>query len=129
MIGRQFKLSQPERERLIRVKAKTGVQSWSALCRWALCWSLAEPSVPAGTDPLSDSSVELDWPGLGGAHSEIYAAILRQRCLRDGLGDDDETLLRYFRLHLNRGINPYRARGVLKNCTDLLRSACAKEEG
>ena len=129
MIGRQFRLSQAERERLIRVKARTGVQSWSALCRWALCWSLAEPSVPVGMDSLSDSNVELDWPGLASAYSEIYAAILRQRCPRDGLGDEDETLLRYFRLHLNRGINHYSARGVLKNCTDLLRSACAKEEG
>ena len=58
MIIKHFKLSQPEKERLIRIKAKTGIQTWNVICRWALCWSLAEPSVPGGVDPLSDSNVE-----------------------------------------------------------------------
>ena len=29
MIIKHFKLSQPEKERLIRIKAKTGVQNWN----------------------------------------------------------------------------------------------------
>ena len=58
MIIKHFKLSQPEKERLIRIKTKTGIQNWNILCRWALCWSLAEPSVPGGVDPQSDSNVE-----------------------------------------------------------------------
>ena len=62
MIVKHFKLSQPEKDRLIRIKAKTGIQNWNVLCRWALCWSLAEPSIPGGVDPLSDSNVE--WIGL-----------------------------------------------------------------
>ena len=48
MIVKHFKLSQPEKDRLIRIKAKTGIQNWNVLCRWALCWSLAEPSIPGG---------------------------------------------------------------------------------
>ena len=51
MIVKHFKLSQPEKDRLIRIKAKTGIQNWNVLCRWALCWSLAEPSIPGGVDP------------------------------------------------------------------------------
>lgn len=51
MIIKHFKLSQPEKERLIRIKAKTGIQTWNVICRWALCWSLAEPSVPGGGGP------------------------------------------------------------------------------
>ena len=54
-------------------------------------------------------------------------AILRQRCLNDGLGDDPGTLTRQFRLHLCRGINHYSSRDVLKNCADLLNSARSKE--
>ena len=88
MIVKHFKLSQPEKDRLIRIKSKTGIQNWNVLCRWALCWSLAEPSIPGGVDPLSDSNVEMDWSTLAGEYSEIYEAIIRQRCIDDGLGDD-----------------------------------------
>lgn len=75
MIVKHFKLSQPEKDRLIRIKAKTGIQNWNVLCRWALCWSLAEPSIPGGVDPLSDSNVEMDWSTFAGEYSEIYEAI------------------------------------------------------
>ena len=85
MIVKHFKLSQPEKDRLIRIKAKTGIQNWNVLCRWALCWSLAEPSVPGGVDPLSDSNVEMDWSTFAGEYSEIYEAIIRQRCINDDL--------------------------------------------
>ena len=72
MIVKHFKLSQPEKERLIRIKAKTGIQNWNVICRWALCWSLAEPSVPGGVDPQSDSNVEMDWSTFAGEYAEIY---------------------------------------------------------
>ena len=101
MIVKHFKLSQPEKDRLIRIKSKTGIQNWNVLCRWALCWSLAEPSIPGGVDPFSDSNVEMDWSTFAGE---------------------------YFRLHLNRGIAHYSTRDVLKNCSDLLKSALPKEE-
>lgn len=128
MIIKHFKLSQPEKERLIRMKARTGIQNWNILCRWALCWSLSEPSIPGGVDPLSDSNVEMDWSTFAGEYAEIYEALLRQRCIKDGLGDDDSTIIRYFRLHLNRGINHYSTRDVLKGSKDLLRSVLSKEE-
>lgn len=128
MIVKQFKLSQPEKERLIRMKVKTGVQNWNVLCRWALCWSLSEPTIPGGTVPLSDSNVEMDWSTFAGEYAEIYEAIIRQRCINDGLGDDEETLAKYFRLHLSRGINHYSTRDVLKNCSDLLESALPEGE-
>ena len=128
MIINHFKLSQPEKERLIRIKARTGIQNWNILCRWALCWSLAEPSIPGGVDPLSDSNVEMDCSTFAGEYAEIYEAIIRQRCIKDGLGDDDNTIVKYFRLHLNRGINHYSSRDVLKRSKDLLKSVLSKEE-
>lgn len=120
MICKQFKLSQPEKEKLIRIKSRTGIQNWNILCRWALCWSLNEASVPGGIDPLSDSNVEMSWLTFAGEYHEIYEAVIRQRCINDGLGEDPETLLKYFRLHLNRGINHFSSRDVLRNIQDLL---------
>ena len=53
MFLKQFKISQQEKEKLIRVKSRTGIQNWNVLCRWAFCWSIAQPSIPGGIDPLS----------------------------------------------------------------------------
>lgn len=127
MICKQFKLSQPEKEKLIRIKSRTGIQNWNILCRWALCWSLKEESIPGGVDPQSDSNVEMTWITFAGEYHEIYEAIIRQRCINDGLGDSPETLLKYFRLHLNRGINHYSSRDVLRNIQDLLDSLPGEE--
>ena len=120
MIIKQFKLSQPEKDKMIRIKSRTGIQNWNVICRWALCWSLNEPSIPGGIDPLSDSNVEMTWLTFAGEHHEIYEAILKQRCLNDGLGDSQEVVAKYFRLHLNRGINHFSSREVLKSCQDLI---------
>ena len=120
MIIKQFKLSQPEREKLIRIKARTGIQNWNVICRWALCWSLAEPSIPGGLSPLSDSNVEMTWLTFAGEYHEVYEALIRQRCLNDGLGETPEVLTKYFRLHLSRGINHFSTRDVLRSCQDLL---------
>ncbi len=128
MVIKHFRLSLPEKERLIRMKSRTGIQNWNILCRWAFCWSLAEPSSPGGIDPKSDSNVEMDWTTFAGEYADIYEALLRQRCINDEVGDADETLIKYFRLHLNRGINHYSGKDVLKNCADLLQSALPKEE-
>ena len=59
MIVKQFKLSLPEKDKLIRIKSRTGIQNWNVICRWALCWSLNEESIPGGVDPASDSNVEM----------------------------------------------------------------------
>ena len=120
MICKQFKLSQPEKEKLIRIKSRTGIQNWNVICRWALCWALNEDTIPGGVDPQSDCNVEMSWLTFAGEYHEIYEELIRVRCLNDGLGDDPNILLKYFRLHLNRGINHYSSRDVLKSIHDLL---------
>jgi len=120
MILKQFRLSQPEKDKLIRIKARTGIQNWNVICRWAFCWSLSEATIPGGLDPLSDSNVEMTWLTFAGEHHEVYEAIIRRRCINDGLGDSQEVLAKYFRLHLNRGINHFSTRDVLRSCQDLI---------
>ena len=99
-----IRLSSQAREQLIRLKRHTGVEHWNILCRWAFCRSLAEASVPPPSKIPADSNVELSWKVFGGKHSDIYLALLKERCLRDGLGLTDEVLAAQFRLHLHRGI-------------------------
>lgn len=99
-----IRLSKQAREQLIRLKRHTGVEHWNVLCRWAFCRSLAEPVSPPPAKIPADSNVEMSWKVFGGRHSELYMALLKGRCLRDGLSLDDDTLAQQFRLHLHRGI-------------------------
>ena len=99
-----IRVSQQAREQLIRLKRHTGIDHWNVLCRWAFCRSLAEPSVPPPAKHPADSNVEMSWRVFGGRHSDLFLALLKERCLADGLGVDDETLTTQFRLHLHRGI-------------------------
>lgn len=125
MFIKQIKLSQQEKDKLIRVKSQTGIQNWNVLCRWAFTWSLAQPTVPGGVMPLSDSNVEMSWQTFGGEYDEIYEALLRERCLRDGLDDSNDTLVKYFRLHLNRGINyfslPGKERSLMRFLKEIIK--------
>ena len=113
---KQIRLSSQAKEQLIRLKTRTGIGQWNILCRWAFCVSLAEPTPPTPVEIPADSNVEMTWLVFGGEHHELYLALLKARCVRDGLDTDDETLLRQFRLHLHRGIGylaaPNRIRGI-----------------
>lgn len=97
-------LSQQAKDQLVRLKRVTGLTTWNTLCRWALCASLAESGVPPSKKIPADSNVEMSWRVFAGTDGEIYLALLRERCLRDGLSIDSDTLAEQFRLHLHRGI-------------------------
>ena len=127
MIVKHFKLSQPEKERLIRIKAKTGIQNWNILCRWALCCSLREKSVPIDVPVGEESNVEIGWLTFGGENYKIYEALIKARCIRDGLGTDEETLAKYFKLHLSRGIAYLSSTNYILSLEDLL--MLAKKDG
>jgi len=105
MIIKQIILSNQAKDQLSRLKGRTGIQNWNVLCRWALCYSLQESTIPSNIDIPSDSNVEMSWHVFGGEYSEIFEALIIQRCMNDGLGTDPATLSKYFRLHLHRGIS------------------------
>lgn len=98
------RVSKQAREQLIRLKRNTGIEHWNVLCRWAFCRSLAEPSRPPDSRIVADSNVEMSWRVFGGRLHMVYLALLKERCLQDGLGVDAEVLETQFRLHLHRGI-------------------------
>ncbi|WP_446655376.1 DNA sulfur modification protein DndE [Blastomonas sp.] len=99
-----IRLSQAARDQLVRLKRHTGIEHWNVLCRWALCRSLAEPSLPAPAKIPADSNVEMSWRVFGGKHADLLLALVKQRCIDDGLGVDEDVLSQQFRLHLHRGI-------------------------
>jgi DNA sulfur modification protein DndE len=114
-------LSQQARDHLIKVKRHTGIPNWNVLCRWAFCLSLAEETVPSPAKHPADSSVEMTWKVFGGAQHEIYWALLKERCARDNLPLDEETLGAQFRLHLHRGIAYLAGNRRLRSVADIVR--------
>lgn len=116
-----IKLSQQAKDYLVKLKRDTGIKNWNVLCRWAFCTSLAEPSIPPAAKIPADSTVEMTWKVFGGPYHEVYLALLKARCKRDGLGTTDEVLATQFRLHLHRGIGYLFADKQIKNIRALLR--------
>jgi DNA sulfur modification protein DndE len=116
-----IKVSEKAKDQLVKLKRITGIPHWNILCRWALCVSLEEVSTPSPVKIPTDSSVDMTWKVFGGAYEELYLALLKARCQRDGLGTSDETLATQFRLHLHRGIAQLSSDKRLKGIADLVK--------
>lgn len=117
---KQIRLSAQAREQLIRLKTRTGVTQWNVLCRWAFCLSLQQPTPPTPIEIPADSNVEMTWQVFGGEEHELYMAILKERCERDGLGTSEEVLTTQFRLHLHRGISYLATPNAVRTIADLI---------
>lgn len=118
-----IRLTVQDKEKLSRLKGKTGILNWNVLCRWALCCSLKEPSIPLDLPLGEESNVEISWMTFGGENYKIYEALIKARCIRDGLGTDEATLAKYFRLHLSRGIAYLSSTNLIRSLDDLLKMA------
>lgn len=114
------RVSSQAREQLIQLKRRTGIQNWNALCRWALCLSLAEPSIPPSSAFSPAHGVEMTWRTFAGEYEDLYWALIRQRCHRDGLSTDEATVATQFRLHLHRGLGYLFGDKELRSISDLI---------
>ncbi|MCM1524180.1 MAG: DNA sulfur modification protein DndE [Ruminococcus sp.] len=120
MIIKQIRLSSAAKDKLSRLKGKTGIQNWNVLCRWAFCYSLKEGTIPTDIEIASDSNVEMSWLTFAGEYHEIYEALIKAWCRDNNLGNDSEVLTKYFKLHLERGIGYLSGTNLIKDIKDLL---------
>lgn len=119
MAVEHIRLSQQAKDQLVKLKRVTGIEHWNVLCRWAVCVSFAEQSVPPSSKISADSNVEMSWKVFGGRYADLYLALLKERCVRDGLGTDSDVLAHQFRLHLHRGISYLAGDRNLKSISNL----------
>ena len=123
MIIKQIRLSNQAKDKLSRLKGKTGIKNWNVLCRWAFCFSLHENTIPTDVPINSDSNVEMSWYTFAGEFSEIYDSLMIEWCYDKGIEVTDENLAKYFKLHLERGISYLTVTNFIKNLNDLLNLA------
>ncbi len=120
MVVKQIKLSQQSKDKLSRLKGKTGIKNWNILCRWALCYSLHEKTIPTDVPINADSNLEMSWFTFSGEYGDLYEAIMKAWCIEMGLPTDEDTVSKYFMLNLERGIGYLSGTGFIKGIGDLL---------
>lgn len=123
MIVKQIRLSNQAKDKLSRLKGKTGIKNWNILCRWALCYSIKEDSIPTDIQIVQDSNLEMSWFTFGGEDSDLYEALIIAWCKSKNLPLDHETVSKYFKLHLERGISYLCGTNLIKSINDLLELA------
>jgi DNA sulfur modification protein DndE len=117
---KSIRLSSQAKDQLIRLKTKTGIDQWNILCRWAFCLSLRQNTAPTPIEIPADSNVEMSWQVFGGEWHEVFLALLKEQCVKEGLGTDDEMLGQQFRLHLHRGISYLSTPQMIRSIGDLV---------
>lgn len=128
MIIKQIKLSNSAKDKLAGLKGKTGIQNWNVLCRWALCFSLKEGTIPTDIEIASDSNVEMSWLTFAGEYHEIYEALIKEWCISNDLGTNNDTVAKYLKLHLERGISYLSGTNFIKDLTGLLAKSLSEEK-
>ena len=79
--------------------------------------------MPTDIPIIADSNVEMSWYTFGGEYSDIYEALMIAWCRKMNLPVDEDTLAKYFKLHLERGIAHLSGTNFIKNLDDLMNLA------
>lgn len=114
MIPARLHLSIDATNRLRSLKARTGLD-YNVHSRIGLCYSLTDGRMPRGSD-YDEKGLEISRVTLFGEWEVAYLALLRERCLLDGLSPLDD-LWDQLRAHVNRGVIAVSAR--VKDLGDL----------
>lgn len=101
----RIKLNAAARNQLATLKRRTGIEHNNAICRHALCISLANPSVPPDENFNFGGGVEIDWRTLTGGQDALYYNLLAVRLLSEGKRVNDESIRQTFVLHVHRGLS------------------------
>lgn len=89
---------------LTRIKTITGISNWNIICRWALCLSLKQTSLPREVEEKLDG-VEIDYDTLVGKNKSIYTQLLINNLVTHNVTVDKKNLTKYLYAHVNRGVN------------------------
>ena len=123
MVIKQIRLSTKAKDSLVKLKAKTGIQNWNVLCRWAFCYSIREGTVPLDLPMNTVSNVEMSWETFGGEYAFLYDALIMNWCRDHNISTNKDSLAKYFRLHLERGISHLAGTGLIRSLDDLVDKA------
>ena len=97
----RIRISKNATNRLRMLKGKTGLTP-NLLCRIALCYSLNNQHVTKLVE-IDEEGQEFNRYTLTGEYDSYFIALVKQRCLEEGL-DPEKEFIKQFKMHLNNGI-------------------------
>jgi DNA sulfur modification protein DndE len=109
MIDR-LRLTAAAKNQLITLKRKTGIEHYNALCRHALCLSLANPTIPPTEEFNFNGGIDIDWRTFTGGNEILYLNLLLVRLINDGSPTNTETVKQILTCHIHRGLSYLSAR-------------------
>lgn len=104
MIDR-IRLSSGAKSQLMTLKRRTGMEHNNALCRHALCLSLANPA-PIPHEALNFSGgIEIEWRVFTGNHETVYYNLIVMRLLSENKKISDISVKEAVIQHTHRGLS------------------------
>ena len=89
---------------LTRIKAVTGIQYWNVICRWGLCLSIKQSTLPRIIEEKLDG-IEIDYDVFVGKNKIIYTQLLINDLQKHKIEITKENLYKYLYAHVNRGVS------------------------
>ena len=97
----RIRISENATIKLRTLKGRTGLTP-NILCRIALCYSLNNQNISSIVE-ADENGQEFNQYTLTGEFHSYFIALVKERCIQDGL-DPEKELIKQFKLHLNNGI-------------------------
>ena len=98
-----IRFTDSERQCLVDLKRRTGIQAWNVLCRWAVCLSLGtDERVALRPDGERRDALEIDWETLAGSIADHLLVLAEER---RGEKDPDTDLRTLLTAHFSRGVS------------------------
>lgn len=101
----RIRLNAAARNQLATLKRRTGIEHNNAICRHALCISLANPSVPPEENFSTGGGVEIDWRTFTGGQDALYLNLLAVRLFSERRRVTEELIRQTLLLHVHRGLS------------------------
>jgi DNA sulfur modification protein DndE len=101
-----IRVSELAKNRLSKIKRRTGIENWNIICRWAFLMSIkSSDNLAKEENHESDSNVEMTWRTFAGIHDKLFLALLLQILKKQNIEINKKNVNHYFRIHLHRGIS------------------------
>lgn len=101
----RIKLNAAARNQLVTLKRRTGMEHNNAICRHALCLSLANASVAPNETFSFNGGIEIDWRTFTGGEDALYYNLLAVRLLSEGKRVTEDTIRQALTVHVHRGLS------------------------
>jgi DNA sulfur modification protein DndE len=101
----RIKLNAAARNQLTTLKRRTGMEHNNAICRHALCLSLANASIPPDENFSFNGGIEIDWRTFTGGEDALYYNLLAVRLLSEGKRATDDAIRQALTVHVHRGLS------------------------